>query len=185
MASWIKIPAYSSWAGMGIGITCRSAKPKATYTIAISPSPAPPGSIAGQCEGAPPQGSTGLGKTTGNVYLRQGPGTSHEALDILRKGTEVILYEMESGWYKVKLEDGTAGYVSSKYITVTQSYNDAWRICSSPTSFQAPKHRQRRHHHRRKLPGGPFHQPQKAGPHPGRGILDPLRPGRGLAASRI
>ena len=93
----------------------------------------------GNVEGAPPQGSTGLGKTTGNVYLRQGPGTSHEALDILRKGAEVILYEMESGWYKVKLEDGTAGYVSSKYITVTQSYNDAMEDLFQPDEPSKPQ----------------------------------------------
>ncbi len=93
----------------------------------------------GNVEGAPPQGSTGLGKTTGNVYLRQGPGTSHEALDILRKGTEVILYEMESGWYRIKLEDGTAGYVSSKYITVTQSYSDAMEDLFQPDEPANPQ----------------------------------------------
>ena len=93
----------------------------------------------GNVEGAPPQGSTGLGKTTGNVYLRQGPGTSHEALDILRKGTEVILYEMESGWYRIKLEDGTAGYVSSKYITVTQSYSDAMEDLFQPDEPAKPQ----------------------------------------------
>ncbi len=79
----------------------------------------------GNVEGAPPKGSIGLGKATGNVYLRKGPGTSNTAITILRPDTEVVLYALEDGWYKVELEDGTEGYVSSKYIAVTQSYNSS------------------------------------------------------------
>lgn len=76
----------------------------------------------GNVEGAPPKGSTGLGKTTGKVYLRQGPGTSHKQLAVLKADTELTLYGSTDGWYKVKLSDGTEGYVSSKYVAVTQSY---------------------------------------------------------------
>lgn len=76
----------------------------------------------GNVEGAPPAGSTGLGKTTGKVYLRKGPGTSYAQLAILKADTELTLYGSSNGWYKVKLSDGTEGYVSSKYVTVTQSY---------------------------------------------------------------
>lgn len=77
---------------------------------------------SGNVEGAPPAGSTGLGKTTGKVYLRKGPGTSYTQLAILKADTELTLYGSSDGWYKVKLSDGTEGYVSSKYVTVTQSY---------------------------------------------------------------
>lgn len=76
----------------------------------------------GNVEGAPPKGSTGLGKTTGKVYLRKGPGTSNERLATLKPDTELTLYGIQDGWYKVKLKDGTEGFVSSKYVAVTQSY---------------------------------------------------------------
>lgn len=46
---------------------------------------------------------------------------------------------MESGWYRIKLEDGTAGYVSSKYITVTQSYNDAMEDLFQPDEPSKPQ----------------------------------------------
>ncbi|MEA5059591.1 MAG: SH3 domain-containing protein [Candidatus Pelethousia sp.] len=87
----------------------------------------------GNVEGAPPAGSTGLGKTTGKVYLRKGPGTSYEKLSILKADTELTLYGTSDGWYKVKLSDGTEGYVSSKYVTVTQSYTST----TSPVSTGA------------------------------------------------
>ena len=75
----------------------------------------------GNVQGAAPAGSTGLGKTTGKVYLRKGPGTSYEKLAVLKANTDLTLYGSTNGWYKVKLADGTEGYVSSKYVTVTQS----------------------------------------------------------------
>ena len=67
-------------------------------------------------------GATGLGKTTGNVNFRSGPGTSYSSYGGIAKGTEVLLFGTESGWYKVKLSDGKTGYVSGKYITVVESY---------------------------------------------------------------
>lgn len=88
----------------------------------------------GNVEGAPPAGSTGLGKTTGNVYLRKGPGTSHERLSTLKADTELTLYGSSDGWYKVKLSNGTEGYVSSKYVTVTKSYTSP----TVPTPPAAP-----------------------------------------------
>lgn len=68
-------------------------------------------------------GATGKGITTGSVRLRKGPGTSNESITTLSKGTELTLYGITSGWYSVKLSDGTAGYVSSKYVKVTAAYS--------------------------------------------------------------
>jgi len=69
-------------------------------------------------------GATGLGKTTGNVNFRSGPGTSFSSYGGIAKGTEVLLYGTENGWYKIKLSDGMVGYVSGKYITVIESYTN-------------------------------------------------------------
>lgn len=85
----------------------------------------------GNVEGAPPAGSTGLGKTTGKVYLRKGPGTSYEGLAVLKADAELTLYGISNGWYKVKLSDGSEGYVSSKYVAITRSYTSAAAPASS------------------------------------------------------
>lgn len=67
-------------------------------------------------------GATGLGKTTGNVNFRSGSGTSFSSYGVLTKGTEVLLFGTENGWYKIKLSDGMTGYVSGKYISIIESY---------------------------------------------------------------
>ncbi len=68
-------------------------------------------------------GATGRGVTTGKVRLRKGPGTGSESITTLSKGTELTLYGISNGWYSAKLSDGTAGYVSSKYVKVTEAYS--------------------------------------------------------------
>ncbi len=75
-----------------------------------------------QSTASPSSGSAGAGVTTGSVYLRKGPDKSYESIKILRKGTSLTIYSLTDGWYKVKLSDGTAGYVSSKYVNVTHAY---------------------------------------------------------------
>jgi len=67
-------------------------------------------------------GAVGKGVTTGSVRLRSGPGTSYSSVTTMSRGTEVTIYGLTDGWYSVKLANGAAGYASSKYITVTESY---------------------------------------------------------------
>ena len=66
--------------------------------------------------------SGGAGVTTGSVNLRKGPDKSYASIKILSKGTSFAISGLTNGWYKVALSDGTAGYVSSKYVNVTQAY---------------------------------------------------------------
>ena len=59
--------------------------------------------------------------TTGNVYMRTGPGTSYSRIRVLAKGTSVTKIgssHSDSGalWYKVKYS-GKTGYVMSAYLT--------------------------------------------------------------------
>ena len=68
-------------------------------------------------------GAIGKGTATGSVRLRRGPGTDSAIITTLSKGTELTLYGITSGWYSAKLSDGTAGYVSSKYVKVTEAYS--------------------------------------------------------------
>lgn len=79
----------------------------------------------GTVTGAPgaSDGAIGKGVTTGGVNCRSGPSTSYGSYGKLAKGTSLTLYALESGWYKIKLSDGKTGYVSGKYVKVTESYS--------------------------------------------------------------
>ena len=66
-----------------------------------------------------PRPETGKGITTGNVNFRKGPGTSYASMGTLKKGIELTLLALTDGWYQVALGEQT-GYVSSKYISVTE-----------------------------------------------------------------
>lgn len=61
----------------------------------------------------------GEGTASGSVYMRVGPGTEYAKLKVLSKGTALKLYQIKDGWYRAKLSDGSEGWVSSKYVTVT------------------------------------------------------------------
>ena len=66
--------------------------------------------------------AAGKGVTTGSVRLRKGSNTDSAIIATLKKDTELILYGKKDGWYSVKTSDGTEGFVSSKYVKVTEAY---------------------------------------------------------------
>ena len=66
--------------------------------------------------------ASGKGVTTGSVRLRKGGNTDSAVIATLKKNTELTLYGKTDGWYSVKTSDGTAGFVSSKYVKVTEAY---------------------------------------------------------------
>ena len=66
-----------------------------------------------------PANDYGEGKATGSVYMRVGPGTSYLQIKTLAKGASLRLYEIRDGWNRARLADGTEGWVSSKYVSVT------------------------------------------------------------------
>lgn len=66
-----------------------------------------------------PEPKSGTGVTTGNVYLREGEGTSTKKLDVLKKGTTLELISLNNGWYRVVSAVGE-GYVSAQYVRVTE-----------------------------------------------------------------
>ena len=67
------------------------------------------------------------GKVTSSVNLnvRSGPSTSYSATASLRPGQVVVLISQSNGWYKVKLYNGTTGWVSSSYISKTDTYGES------------------------------------------------------------
>ncbi|NFV14389.1 hypothetical protein FDG09_16235 [Clostridium sporogenes] len=63
----------------------------------------------------PKYGETG--KITGSdVCFRRGPGTNYEIIDILQKGTRIMIEGHTKGWDRV-IYNGIRGYVYSKYVS--------------------------------------------------------------------
>lgn len=55
-----------------------------------------------------------------SLNIRKGPSTSYARKGSLSKGSVVgILKQYSNGWYKVKLKNGTTGYISGDYIKIT------------------------------------------------------------------
>ena len=60
--------------------------------------------------------------TTADVNLRTGSSTSSSIIKTVDEGTSITITDKSnSSWYKVKLSDGTTGYMYSSYISETTS----------------------------------------------------------------
>jgi uncharacterized protein YgiM (DUF1202 family) len=46
-----------------------------------------------------------------SVNLRQGPSMNDKIIRVLKKGTKLTVLEEKAGWLRVRLEDGTEGWV--------------------------------------------------------------------------
>lgn len=77
--------------------------------------------IPGGSAAPPPAPATG--SVSGVYYLnvRSGPGMSYDRLHVLSNGTQVTLLGRDSygGWLKVRLADGSEGWVGSAYIATS------------------------------------------------------------------
>lgn len=68
-------------------------------------------------------GLIALGKVTASaVNYRSGPATSYSAVGQLSQDTQLGIYGMVGGWYKVKaMSTGQDGFISKDYVVITQS----------------------------------------------------------------
>jgi uncharacterized protein YgiM (DUF1202 family) len=48
----------------------------------------------------------------GSVNLREGPGTNHKILGIVKKGTTLTVLEEKEGWLHVRLKDGKEAWIA-------------------------------------------------------------------------
>ena len=83
--------------------------------------------------------------TKGNYYIRKGPGTSYDVIDVAHTGNMLnYLGEEKNGWYKVTAPDGSEGWISKKCgeivemkAPVKKTYlkvkNGSWNIRSGPS----------------------------------------------------
>jgi hypothetical protein len=57
------------------------------------------------------------GYATTNLNVRSGPGTSYDSIGGVGIEENVTVVDEEGGWLKVRLSDGTEGWVSSNFVT--------------------------------------------------------------------
>ena len=88
---------------------------------------------------APSNGGTVQAKLTADVNLRRGAGTNYGVIKVIGTGTTVTVTDASnSQWYKVKLSDGTEGYLFSEYLKVTSGNIDSAKPSATPTPTPAP-----------------------------------------------
>lgn len=56
--------------------------------------------------------------TTDNLNVRSGPGTTYSVLRQLNTGNLFSVTGTEGSWVKIRIADGTVGYVSSQYVAL-------------------------------------------------------------------
>ena len=102
---------------------------KATGTSSATPTPTQ----------APSNDGTVQAKLTADVNLRRGAGTNYGVIKVIGTGTTVTVTDASnSQWYKVKLSDGTEGYLFSEYLKVTSGNIDSAKPSATPTPTPAP-----------------------------------------------
>ena len=88
---------------------------------------------------APSNDGTVQAKLTADVNLRRGAGTNYGVIKVIGTGTTVTVTDASnSQWYKVKLSDGTEGYLFSEYLKVTSGDIDSAKPSATPTPTPAP-----------------------------------------------
>ena len=106
---------------------------KVTGTSSATPTPTPTPTQA------PSNDGTVQAKLTADVNLRRGAGTNYGVIKVIGTGTTVTVTDASnSQWYKVKLSDGTEGYLFSEYLKVTSGNIDSAKPSATPTPTPAP-----------------------------------------------
>ena len=88
---------------------------------------------------APSNDGTVQAKLTADVNLRRGAGTNYGVIKVIGTGTTVTVTDASnSQWYKVKLSDGTEGYLFSEYLKVTSGDINSAKPSATPKPTPAP-----------------------------------------------
>ncbi|CAH0316241.1 Putative carboxypeptidase YodJ [Peribacillus simplex] len=72
---------------------------------------------------------------TANLNVRTGPSTANKIIATVKQGTKLtVTGKNANGWLKVSL-NGQTGYVSSKYVKVSNPTSDAIQVVAKPESI--------------------------------------------------
>ena len=88
-----------------------SPKPQQTSPPPSSPSPSKPTEVS------QPTAQRTTEIVLPFVNLRQGPSMDSKIISVLKKGTKLTVLEEKAGWLRVRLEDGTEGWVGKAMTT--------------------------------------------------------------------
>ena len=72
--------------------------------------------------------------TTDVLNVRSGAGVSYSVVTQITKNTKVTILSSNDGWYKIKLSDGTTGWVSASYIKIDNGSSTTQQPLPIPTS---------------------------------------------------
>ncbi|WFU50725.1 SH3 domain-containing protein [Sinorhizobium terangae] len=68
--------------------------------------------------GLPFPSDLGIGKTTTNLNMREGPGPKYILIDTLGTGAPLVIMGTEAGWLHVRVTaSGREGWVNAKYVS--------------------------------------------------------------------
>ena len=88
-----------------------SPKPQQTSPPPPSPSPSKPTEVS------QPTAQRTTEIVLPFVNLRQGPSMDSKIISVLKKGTKLTVLEEKAGWLRVRLGDGTEGWVAKAMTT--------------------------------------------------------------------
>ena len=86
-----------------------------------------------------PADGTVRAKTTADVNLRKGAGTNYGVIRVVGNNTAVTVTEATNTWYKVKLSDGTEGYLYASTLPSPPATSTASRKRRPPIPPRSPK----------------------------------------------
>lgn len=76
------------------------------------------GGVSGGKPGEAGDGSALTGTVSEGANVRQGPGTNYPIISTAAPGQEFSILKQEADWYKVRLQDGTVGYIFGQLVVV-------------------------------------------------------------------
>lgn len=83
------------------------------------------------------------GWSTGDLNMRQGPGTSYYAVGALPRCASFSIHAENRGWYQVNWQ-GTVGWVSGRYVAWDNNHCQyrapVYRAPSHQPQYRAPSH---------------------------------------------
>lgn len=84
--------------------------------------------------------------TASSLNMRAGAGMNYLVIEHLHRGTEVTYLSSKNGWWRVRLSDGTSGYVDKQYLTPSAAdETGSYTVSASLLAMRAePKTKSRR-----------------------------------------
>lgn len=70
---------------------------------------------------------------TAALNVRSGPGTGYSKMGSVSKGTKVTQLSRKGSWSKIKLDDGSTGYVMSSYLSASKPVQETSPPAAKPT----------------------------------------------------